>query len=78
MYGYAAQYSLIMTDGDCYKKTGGDPPIPPGEIYARRSSQFSTSTNLTYGIEGMDPEIAFLDKWDIFNKPAWQKWQNML
>ena len=91
MYGYAAQYSLIMTDGDCYKKTGGslnpadgatwftgDPPIPPGEIYKRRSSQFSTSTNLTYGIEGMDPEIAFLDKWDIFNKPVWQKWQNML
>ena len=32
----------------------------------------------TYGIEGMDPEIAFLDKWDIFKKPVWQKWQNML
>jgi len=28
--------------------------------------------------DGLDPEILRLDKWDIFNKPVWKKWQTML
>ena len=39
---------------------------------------YKKTEETTYGIEGLDPEIAFLNKWDIFNKPVWQKWQNML
>ena len=27
---------------------------------------------------GLDPEILRLDKWDIFNKKVWEKWQTML
>ena len=28
--------------------------------------------------DGLDPEILRLDKWDIFNKKVWKKWQTML
>ena len=30
------------------------------------------------GMFGLDPEILRLDKWDIFNKSVWKKWQTML
>ena len=43
------------------------------------SGEFYKKTKETkYGVKGMDPEIAFLDKWDIFNKPVWEKWKKLL
>ena len=34
--------------------------------------------DVTDGMYGLDPEILRLDKWDIFNKSVWKKWQTML
>ena len=50
----------------------------PHSLIMTSGDYYKKTEETTYGIQGLDPEIAFLDKWDIFNKPVWKKWQNML
>jgi hypothetical protein len=45
--------------------------ITSGKIYKKILKQSD-------GVNGLDPQIIHVDKWDIFNKPVWTKWQKML
>ena len=38
---------------------------------------FQKTEDEKYGIVGLDPEITFLNKWEIFNELLWKKWQKI-
>ena len=50
----------------------------PSSLIMTSGDYYKKTKETTYGIKGLDPEIAFINKWDIFNEPLWKKWQNML
>ena len=39
---------------------------------------FNQTEEEVYGIKGIDPNLALINKWEIFNEDLWKKWKKML
>ena len=76
--------AIFQINSDKFKENSMIKTVPcsgydaPCSLIMTSGDYYKKTKEIWRWVGELDPEIAFLDKWDIFNKPVWQKWQNML
>ena len=51
----------------------------PQQLIMTSGEDFLKTEETQWGLsESVDPNLLLLDKWDIFHKPTWDKWKEII